>query len=74
MTNETRLNNVRKRFKKPKSIVVLYQDEGILYRDSKLDEVVPQEILDNLIVDENVTMIVVSYEKMSLDKHGQVKE
>lgn len=65
MSNETRLKNIRRRHRKPKAIVVLYQDEGILYKGKELDEVVGEEMLNNLLVDEDVTLIVVSYEKMT---------
>lgn len=68
MNNETRLKNIRKRhIKKPKAIVVLFQDEGIFYRDKELEQVVDKETLDNLLVDEDVTLVVIAYENMNIN-------
>ena len=60
-TNETRLKNVSKRGRKKNSVVCLFSDEGILYKDNKLDEVVSKETLDGLLADDRITLIVFSY-------------
>lgn len=71
-TKETRLKNVRRRHNKKNLVKVLYSDEGCLYEDDRLTKQVSQEVLDNYLTDERITLVVVAYENMNPDIYSQV--